>query len=131
MTTANIDQVLQSLKKSAFRARFALDQKDLSYIKSKGIDVIRGHAIDFILSRIAQEFPKNDGKQTPMKGHPVFTAQHATATCCRSCIQKWYGIKKGKRLTKDEISFIVNLIMEWIKEKVQDSSATSQSSHLQ
>ncbi len=27
--------------------------------------------------------PRNDGKQTPFRGHPVFTAQHATATCCR------------------------------------------------
>ena len=49
-----------------------------------------------------------------MKGHPVFIAQHATATCCRSCLYKWHHIKKEKELTKDEVDYIVNIIMEWI-----------------
>lgn len=39
----------------------------------------------------------NDGKQTPMRGHPVFIAQHATATCCRECLKKWHNIKKRKK----------------------------------
>jgi exodeoxyribonuclease V alpha subunit len=65
--------------------------------------------------RIAPQYPKNDGKQTPMRGHPVFIAQHATATCCRGCIQKWHGIKKGKALSDMEIQFLVEVIMRWIK----------------
>ena len=43
-----------------------------------------------IIKRIAPKEPLNDGKQTPMKGHPVFIAQHATATCCRECTRKWH-----------------------------------------
>jgi hypothetical protein len=50
-----------------------------------------------------------------MKGHPVFIAQHATATCCRGCIQKWHGIKKGKELSDQEIQFLIELIMGWIE----------------
>ena len=112
---ARINQALQSLKRSSFRSKFTLNDKDLSYIQDKGIDTIRQHALDFINTRIAPESPKNDGKQTPMKGHPVFLAQHATATCCRGCIQKWHGIEKGRKLTGEEIGFLVDLIMGWIE----------------
>jgi hypothetical protein len=87
----------------------------------RGLAVIRNHALDFITTRIAPSFPKNDGRQTPMKGHPVFVAQHATATCCRSCIQKWHGITKGRALTNEEREGIVELIMEWIEGQMQAS----------
>jgi hypothetical protein len=109
-----ISQALASLKKSTFRSKFELSSKDRQYIQDKGIDTIRQHAIDFIKTRVAPQNPKNDGKQTPMKGHPVFIAQHATATCCRGCIQKWHGIKKGRALSDQEIQFLVELIMGWI-----------------
>jgi Domain of unknown function (DUF4186) len=98
-----IPQTLLSLKKTTFRSKFKLSSKDRLYIQNKGIDTIRLHAVDFIKTRIAPQYPKNDGKQTPMIGHPVFIAQHATPTCCRSCIQKWHGIKKGKELSDQEI----------------------------
>ena len=122
------DQILQtlaSLKRSKFRSKFKLTEKDRQYIRDKGINTIRQHAIDFIFARIDPQFPKNDGKQTPMRGHPVFIAQHATATCCRGCIQKWYRIKKRKELSDQEIQFLVELIMRWIEgqigaEKIDD-----------
>jgi len=52
-----------------------------------------------------------------MKGHPVFFAQHATATCCRGCIQRWHGIKKGSALNGKEIELVVGLVMGWIEEQ--------------
>ena len=107
-----------ALKRSSFRSKFTLTGKDRQYIENKGIEIIRKHACDFINSRVAPEYPKNDGKQTPMRGHPVFIAQHATATCCRKCIQKWYGIEKGRALSEAEVGFIVALIMEWIERQV-------------
>ena len=114
----NLDQTLNSLRQSTFRSKFRLTQKDREYIASKGLKTIRDHAFQFINSRVAPDFPKNDGKQTPMKGHPVFIAQHATATCCRRCIQKWHGIKKGRALIEKEVDFIVALIMAWIKKEM-------------
>ena len=113
-----IEQVIKSLQKSTFRSKFKLSNKDRQYIRDKGINTIRQHAIDFIKTRIAPQNPKNDGKQTPMRGHPVFIAQHATATCCRGCIQKWYGIKRGKELSDQEIQFLVELIMRWIEGQI-------------
>ena len=123
--TGAIKQALESLGKSSFRSRFKLDEKDLSYIREKGIDIVRGHALDFVCSRIADPFPANDGKQTPMRGHPAFKAQHATATCCRGCLQKWHGIRKGKALTSGEIDFIVDLIMAWIKTQMKSLECTA------
>jgi len=81
---------------------------------------IESHARDFIIKRVAPYQPKNDGKQTPFKGHPVFKAQHATAICCRGCIMKWYGMPATRRLMTDEVDFIINMIMRWIKKQLID-----------
>ena len=105
---------LAALKKSKFRSKFRLTSKDRAYIAQKDIETIRQHAYQFVRTRIAADFPKNDGKQTPMRGHPVFIAQHATATCCRGCIQKWHGYEKGRALKDDGVDFVVALIMGWI-----------------
>lgn len=49
-----------------------------------------------------------------MRGHPVFVAQHATATCCRGCLAKWHGIAAGRPLTKAEQDLAAALIMRWL-----------------
>jgi hypothetical protein len=95
-----------------------LTPKDRDYIAAKGIETIKAHAFQFVNSRIAPEFPKKDGKQTPMRGHPVFIAQHATATCCRGCTQKWHGIPKARALNENEVDFMVSLIMAWIESQL-------------
>ncbi len=84
-------------------------------MQDKGLPAIEQHARDFVSERLAPARPKNDGKQTPMKNHPVFIAQHATATCCRGCLEKWHGIKKGKKLSGQEIDDCVAVIMHWIE----------------
>ena len=111
----NYKYILENLSKSKFRNSFKLKQKDIDYLKEKGFIKIKEHAYDFISKRLAPSNISNDGKQTPMKGHPVFIAQHATATCCRGCLYKWHHIEKDRELTEKEIRFIVALIIEWIK----------------
>lgn len=114
--------ILEKLAKSKFRNSFHLKEKDLIYIKEKGLDTIKEHAKDFIEKRLAPACPKNDGHQTPMKRHPVFIAQHATATCCRSCLFKWHHIPKNKELTQREQEYIVNIIMKWINQEMSNFS---------
>lgn len=109
------DDLFQRLAKSKFRSKFHLKDKEKSYILEKGLDTIESHARDFISKRIAPAQIPNDGKQTPMRGHPVFIAQHATATCCRGCIEKWHKIPKGVQLNSAQQGYLVNVIMEWIK----------------
>ena len=114
-----IEYKLNSLSHSKFRSRFHLKEKDVAYIQSKGIDVIEEHAREFIKERLAPKNIPNDGKQTPMKGHPVFIAQHATGTCCRGCLYKWHKIEQGRELYEKEQQFIVALIMAWIKKELK------------
>ena len=122
---STIPQKLASLKKSKFRSKFKLSQKDRDYIATKGLETIKEHAYQFINSRVAPDFPKNDGKQTPMRGHPVFIAQHATATCCRGCISKWHGIEKGRALNEEEVDFVVALIMGWIERQIDEKGGSA------
>mgnify|MGYP002623160025 CR=1 FL=1 len=114
-----INNKLNKLAKSKFRSSFHLKQKDIEYIKNKGINTIESHAYQFITKRLKPKIIENDGKQTPIKGHPVFIAQHATATCCRGCLEKWHHIKNKKELNEHEMDYIVTLIMEWIKNEIK------------
>ncbi len=112
-------KLFESLGKSKFRSSFHLKDKDKKYVVDKGLDKIREHAYDFIKARLAPSVILNDGKQTPMKGHPVFIGQHATGTCCRGCLYKWHGIQSGKDLSEEEINYIVDVIMEWINREMK------------
>ena len=115
----NLDKLFTLLKKSKFRSGFKLKNKELTYLKDKKPDVIRKHAYDFIINRLAPASPENDGKQTPMKNHPVFVAQHATGTCCRKCLAKWHKIPAGQNLTESQVNYIVDVIMKWIRENAR------------
>jgi hypothetical protein len=112
---SNLDEVFAALAKSPFRRRFHLRGKELEYLRNKGLPVVLEHAADFIEKRLAPALPANDGKQTPMRHHPVFIAQHATATCCRGCLQKWHQIPKGRPLEDDEKQYVVEVISRWLE----------------
>ena len=113
-----LQKKLYHLSKSKFRSSFKLRTKELEYYKRKGRDVIEEHAYKFVRERLAPKVIVNNGRQTPMKGHPVFIAQHATATCCRDCLYKWHHIDKDRELQENEINFIVALIMMWLDYQV-------------
>ncbi len=118
--------ILMQLSKSKFRGHFTLPFDMRKYCREKGLDTVKTHAFDFIRERLAPAVIDNDGKQTPMHGHPVFIAQHATATCCRDCLQKWHYIPKGRKLTESEIIYVVGLIMEWIKKDLEKYNKDNQ-----
>ena len=109
-----IEETFRRLERSAFRGRFHLSRRDKDYVAQKGIDTIRAHAAEFVRTRLAPAVIENDGKQTPMRGHPVFVAQHACACCCRGCLAKWYHVPQGVALTALQQEKIVNLLMAWI-----------------
>jgi len=111
----DLDLVFTRLSGSQFRSRFRLGEKERAYLAERGLATVLDHARDFIGKRLAPAEPLNDGRQTPMRGHPVFVAQHATATCCRSCLQKWHGIAAGRALTDAEQQHVVAAIRRWIE----------------
>lgn len=117
MQTNNI-HAFERLAKSKFRSRFHLSVADKKYIAEKGIDTIRSHAEDFVRKKLAPAHPLNDGKQTPMRGHPVFKAQHGCACCCRGCMAKWWNVPKGIEIPPERQSRIVDFLMEWIRREL-------------
>lgn len=111
------DDLFTALARSKFRSRFALGAKDRAYLEEKTLPVILEHGRRFIVERLAPAEPRNDGRQTPMRGHPVFVAQHATATCCRACLAKWHFIAQGAPLSDREIDYVLRVIERWLTEE--------------
>ena len=110
----NLDDVFIGLSRSPFRQRFKLDAGDQRYLAEKGLDLILIHARELVDRRLAPARPRNDGRQTPFRGYPIFVAQHATATCCRGCLAKWHGIGSGRPLGVEERERVVEALRRWL-----------------
>ena len=113
-----LNEAFARLAKSKFRSRFKLTAKDREYIVEKGMATIRRHAEDFVAKKLAPAQPENDGKQTPMRGHPVFKAMHGSAMCCRGCMEKWWHVKRGIALTDAQQKKAVDFLMTWIERRM-------------
>ncbi len=105
------------IARSKFRSKFKMSDEEATYARSRGKEILIKHAYDFLIKRLAPAQPQNEGRQTPVKGHPVFIAQHATGTCCRACLEKWHKIKQGVKLKKSEIDYVVGVVIKWITDK--------------
>jgi hypothetical protein len=113
-----IDARLDALAGQRFRAKFHLRGREAALVQLRGREAIRAHAEDLIGKRLAPASPYKDGKQTPYRGHPVFVAQHATATCCRSCLERSHDIPRGRELTVDERAYVVDVIWRWMEREL-------------
>jgi hypothetical protein len=113
-----VDELIDRISAQPFRARFHLRGRDRGLAQLHGPARLRQHAHDLVARRLAPAFPDKDGKQTPYRGHPVFVAQHATATCCRSCLHRNHGIEPGRELTPDERDHVVAVICRWIEREL-------------
>lgn len=119
----DLDDLFSELAKSAFRQQFHLKGKDLAYLQTKGMATVLSHAKDFVERRIAPATVPNDGKQTPFRGHPVFVAQHATATCCRGCLEKWHRIRTGHELATEEQRYVVTVLELWLRAELEKAAS--------
>jgi hypothetical protein len=119
--TESIDRRLDALARRPFRAKFHLRGRERALVQLRGMSAIRKHAAELLAKRVAPAEPHKDGKQTPYRGHPVFVAQHATATCCRTCLERWHGIQKGQELTAAEQAYAVDVICRWIQRELDSA----------
>ena len=115
----DLDELTAALARSGFRRSFKLGPKERDYLAEKGPEIVLEHARTFIAQRLAPAAPRNDGKQTPWRGHPVFVAQHATATCCRGCLAKWHGIERGHELSTTERNHVLAVIARWLEAELR------------
>lgn len=116
----DLDDLFRALAQSPFRSRFRLGPKERAYLAEKTLPVILEHGRRFLEERLAPAEPRNDGRQTPLRGHPIFLAQHATATCCRGCLAKWHRIAAGRPLSPAEMEHVLKALERWL---VEQSSA--------
>jgi hypothetical protein len=59
-----------------------------------------------------------DGRQTPRDGNSIYYAQHATATCCRRCLEQWHAIPLDRDLSDKEITYLTELYAMFINERL-------------
>jgi predicted Fe-S protein YdhL (DUF1289 family) len=118
-----IDEAFRRLAAAPFRRKFRLAGRERAYVETWGIAAVMKHGAKFIAERLAPAFPRNDGKQTPWRNHPIFVAQHATATCCRGCLEKVHEIAKGHALTDAESAYVLRVLERWIAEQVNSGHA--------
>lgn len=109
-----LDEVFARLARSAFRGKFRLQGRELAYLQMWGLPHVMKQGEELIRKRLAPAEIPNDGRQTPWRNHPIFVAQHATATCCRGCLEKTHGIAKGHALTAEELRHVLAVIERWL-----------------
>jgi hypothetical protein len=113
-----LDDLFKALERSPFRRKFHLAAKEREYVSERGLQTVLVQAEELIAARLAPATPARDGRQTPFRGHPVFVAQHATATCCRGCLAKWHDIPKGAPLTDEEQAHVIAVIDRWLRSQL-------------
>ncbi|MCF6376670.1 DUF4186 domain-containing protein [Nocardioides KLBMP 9356] len=117
---SEIDDRIDRASARPFGRGFHLRGRERAIAEQRGPRTIRAHASEIVLERLAPAEPRNDGRQTPYRNHPVFVAQHATATCCRTCLETWHDIAKGLRLDRDELAYVVEVIGRWIDRELAE-----------
>jgi len=96
------------------------DQKALNYAIRKGRIALLAAAEKRVRQAIGPAQPAFDGRQTSMSGNPLHYAQHATATCCRKCVEYWHGIPQGNELSEEQIAYCAGLVQRFIAERLPD-----------
>jgi hypothetical protein len=115
------DHTFTALKYELIRHHFwhiEVDQRAVNHARRKGKARFQGAAEKQIRVSVGQAEPPFDGRQTPTKGNIIYYAQHATASCCRKCIEEWHGIPRGRELTEGEIAYLTKLALLYINERL-------------
>ena len=113
----DIDHTFTQLRHEFIRHHFwhkAIDERADKHARRKGHTGLAIAAERRIRSSVSGETPVRDGQQTPMEGNILYYAQHATAACCRTCMEYWHAIPKGRELTEEEIAYLTGLLMRFV-----------------
>lgn len=118
---SDVKYTIESLKYELWRHYYwhiEIDQLAVNHARRKGKSGMRVAAENRIRKAVGDANPSLDGRQTPKKGNALYYAQHATATCCRKCIEDWHGIPMGKSLSDDQIQYFADLVMLYVEERL-------------
>jgi hypothetical protein len=94
------------------------DDEAMEYSLTKGMVEILENVPKRLTQAIGKAQPFRDGTQTPFHGRAVYYAQHATATCCRKCVEEWHGIPRGRALNRKELEYLSELVRQYLRERL-------------
>ena len=122
---SDVEHTIGCLQKELIRHRYwhlKIDEKAMNHAKRKGTGGLREAAEHRLRKYVGPPRAKlfRDGSQTPLSGNVIFYAQHATATCCRKCVEAWHGIERDRSLTNEEIGYMASLVMLYVEQRLPD-----------
>jgi hypothetical protein len=97
-----------------------IDAKAIEHARKKGLVAILDHVPKRLMQAIGKATPFRDGTQTPFAGRAEYYAQHATATCCRKCVEEWHGVPQGRALTEEELAYLSDLAILYLRERLAE-----------
>jgi hypothetical protein len=119
----DVEHTVRSLKTELVRYHFwtgEIDQRARNYARRKGLAGLRDSVRHTLEKKIGTFNPRWDGQQTPRTGNIIYYAQYATATCCRRCLETWYGIPRTPDLTDGQLDYFTELVMLYIRTRMPD-----------
>lgn len=118
----DVQNTFESLRKEWIRHEYwhrQLDQRAINYAKRKG-RIALYTALESRIRKSVGARTARDGRQTPWEGSPLYYAQHATACCCRRCMQYWHGLPAESVLTEGDVNYFVELCKKYLNERLPD-----------
>ena len=121
----DIEYTFDSLKKELLRHVCwvnKIDDEAISKAKKRGRKAIRKKAEEIIAKKIGHPIRTHFDKMcTPKKGSEIIHyGKHATATCCRICLERWHNIPQDVDLTEQQIDYCASLIELFVDDRVPD-----------
>ena len=119
----DVQYTFAALKNEMIRHYFfhrELDERAVRHAQRKGRIQLKVAARSRLTKYLASAQLARDGRQTPFEGNAIYYAQHATATCCRTCLQYWHDIPKGRELTTEEQEYCAALVHCFLDDRLPE-----------
>lgn len=118
---SDVQYTFEALRYELIRHHFwhiPLSEYAINYARRKGKTGLKTAAQRHIEKAVANPTHPRQGRQTPRETSPtaniIHYAQHATASCCRKCLEEWHGIPPDRFLFVEEISYLRDLVMLYV-----------------
>ena len=119
----DVEHTFEELRRELIRHHFFhvdIDEKARNHARRKGRRALREDAYSRLLRYVGREPDAYDGRQTPFEGNVIYYAQHATASCCRKCIEYWHGFPAEGELTTVQLEYLYQLVDRFIEERLPE-----------
>ncbi|MBN8674283.1 MAG: DUF4186 family protein [Chitinophagales bacterium] len=93
------------------------------FAQKRGKRKLRERARKILQQKIGKAINFREGYQTAKTGREIIHyAMHATATCCRPCMEYWHNIPMGTDLTNGQLDYATDLVMLFVEDRIKNLS---------